>query len=762
MATCQTTRWGDNYSPIVKLTVTESSSTATTVTLSYTLQYITDYKAYTNGNGRAYSIVIDGTTVKSGTYDINQVTGTKTITSGTATVNKSTSSRKVSFSCSFTFDVTWNGTYSGTRSASGSISIGAKTSYTVSYNANGGSGAPSAQTKWHGTALTLSSATPTRVGYTFAGWATSSTGSVAYAAGASYTSNSSVTLYAKWTPNTYTVSYNANGGSGAPSAQTKTYGINLTLSSTKPTRSGYNFLGWSTTSGGGVVYNAGGTYTENAAITLYAVWSVAYRKPTISNLTFARCNSDGTLNASGNYASFSFNWSTYYAVSSIQIHYKKPTGSWYSMSVHNGGTGETSGTIRNMITADIESSYSFYVTVSDSGGSTDSRTLTLSSQLYPIDVLYNGNGVAIGKVAESAGIFDINFTSQFNKPIVGNCNDSGQIQFGYSEAGAAYSYINSGSGNYNFVIRNANTGGWARGLFWEKEDGTVLGTLGGYGNGNALSEIHIGTAYNNTWMEVTSNGSKIKGGWPVLTLQRLGPNFAGIKFVNSNGDLGYLSMSTANGKLIRSSADGMTDYNVIDSAGGTINGYLHINNQYSVVTFMRFAGEWIGFYASSDNANGNTSRKGWLGHNFSTVFTITNEAGGGLKCSSAWTVSSDERLKKNIENIPPVFIDIWKELMPKTFEWNELNYGNGKKQFGLIAQDVIEVFGKHGVDYKEYDFILSSPRGTEGDETEYFSLSYDHYQMLTALVVKEQQKEIDTLKNEVAELKDLVKQLLTK
>ena len=44
----------------------------------------------------------------------------------------------------------------------------------------------------------------------------------------------------------YKVTYNANGGSGAPSAQTKYYGTTLKLSTTKPTRNGYNFKGWGT------------------------------------------------------------------------------------------------------------------------------------------------------------------------------------------------------------------------------------------------------------------------------------------------------------------------------------------------------------------------------------------------------------------------------------------------------------------------------------------------------------------------------------
>ena len=83
--------------------------------------------------------------------------------------------------------------------------------YTVAYNANGGSGAPSSQTKTHGTALTLSSIKPTRTGYTFSKWNTKSDGSgTSYSTGASYTSNSDVTLYAIWTENVLTVNYYSN------------------------------------------------------------------------------------------------------------------------------------------------------------------------------------------------------------------------------------------------------------------------------------------------------------------------------------------------------------------------------------------------------------------------------------------------------------------------------------------------------------------------------------------------------------------------
>lgn len=74
----------------------------------------------------------------------------------------------------------------------------------------------------------------------------------------------------------YTVSYNANGGQGAPGSQYKYFDVNLTLSSVKPTREGYNFLGWGTSSSStAVTFPAGSDYTFNYGMTLYAVWEKA-------------------------------------------------------------------------------------------------------------------------------------------------------------------------------------------------------------------------------------------------------------------------------------------------------------------------------------------------------------------------------------------------------------------------------------------------------------------------------------------------------
>ncbi len=285
--------------------------------------------------------------------------------------------------------------------------------FKVSYMSNGGSGAPSSQTKIKGTDLILSSTKPTREGYTFLGWSTSANASKAqYLPGGTYTKDADITLYAVWIKNSnariglkipnnvsvgqqiqipvvlsgeaiggisftlkydetklkyiactdsafmyyevnnkasgkitiaavdpgsvqigtvfvltfetifpsfatelslsvndavsddskgisipdsswilkinsgHSVTYDSNGGSGAPSSQTKINGTDLVLSSIKPTREGYTFLGWATSASASTAqYSAGGTYTKDEDVTLYAVWEK--NPPTVLSISIA-------------------------------------------------------------------------------------------------------------------------------------------------------------------------------------------------------------------------------------------------------------------------------------------------------------------------------------------------------------------------------------------------------------------------------------------------------------------------------------------
>jgi len=168
-------------------------------------------------------------------------------------------------------------TANGARGGRGIVVISyTLTSHNITYNANGGTGAPAPGSGLSGATVTLSSATPTRDGYTFAGWNTQvDDNGDSYAAGDELTlGTTDVTLYAQWTPIEYTVTYNLNGGTGtAPSSTPVNYAATATVTSDLPSRSGYWFNGWNTAAdGSGNAYASGRTFTMLGDVTLYAQW----------------------------------------------------------------------------------------------------------------------------------------------------------------------------------------------------------------------------------------------------------------------------------------------------------------------------------------------------------------------------------------------------------------------------------------------------------------------------------------------------------
>ena len=233
-------------------------------------------------------------------YNITASSKTITISGLSASTNYT---MNVGYNNDGTEGVTWIGGKTFTTSA-------AETTYSVTlkFNANGGSAVPSQRTFTDtdsSVSCTIPSTKPTRSGYTFLGWSTSSTAtSASYQPSTTYnftgsTAGKTYTLYAVWKQNTYYAKlvYNANGGSGAPSAQSKNSStsqtISFTIPSTKPTRSGYTFLGWSTSSTAtSATYDPGDTYSIRSTSTsssspttktLYAVWVKYYYAKVVYN-----------------------------------------------------------------------------------------------------------------------------------------------------------------------------------------------------------------------------------------------------------------------------------------------------------------------------------------------------------------------------------------------------------------------------------------------------------------------------------------------
>lgn len=283
-------------------------------------------------------------------------------------------------------------TSGGSHTVSGNVTVvssATKKTYTVTFNANGGTGAPSAQTKTHGTTLALSTTKPTKTKttatgykvtfnanggscsttdltstltttYAFKNWNTAANGSgTSYASGASYTANAAVTLYAQWTPST------SNGSVSLPT----------------PTRTGFTFKGWATSSS--ATSGSTGDYTPTAAVTLYATWSA-------NSITFDYYSNNGTqtkfatwtASASGTWPNNHWN----YRNGTYKQTYTGYTATGYYGTTTTGGT----------LVGEDEQMASYAAMCEKYGVSTSvaSTTIKIYAQWVPNTyiVRFNGNG----------------------------------------------------------------------------------------------------------------------------------------------------------------------------------------------------------------------------------------------------------------------------------------------------------------------------------------------------------------------------------
>lgn len=543
---------------------------------------VCEYTATDQNNGYyqyRYRFYIQVTTGNFYGTNITKSWGGTTSVSGTGKYGYSSYyTKNVAYGSNFTLGSTAYAQYTGSQtyrsqiSGSTKIATAPTKTYTVAYNANGGSGAPGKQTKTYGKTLKLSTTKPTRTGYTFQGWGTSSGDtSVNYAAGANYTANASITLYAIWKANTYTVTYDANGGSNAPGNQTKTYGVTLVLTSSIPTRTNYNFIGWGTSAASTTVaYEPGSNYTGNAAITLYAIWELAYSEPTITNLTADRCNALGELSDKGQYAKVVFNWQidaiNSGGLTDVVIQWKLSSETdWNSTTAVSGGT-VTSGAVDKVIggnTLDTEYDYDIQVVVTDAKGNA-TYSIVLPAMKYIIDFLSGGNGVAIGKPAYREG-FDIAMDTYFNNNVallndiwlqgelssgefqnICRINENGQVELDWTTGGLK-----------GRVMKELWSGTWSS------------GTLSGLTELPYYNVLAIGVSYSST--ESSENA--------IIIGFRVGSNFMFSGAIRSGSDTRFIS-----GTFQTTTGTNLQYYNglTMHTIGTVINSYVSNRKVYSI------------------------------------------------------------------------------------------------------------------------------------------------------------------------------------
>lgn len=203
------------------------------------------------------------------------------------------------------------------------------------------------------------------------------------------------------------VTYNANGGTGAPGAQTKWYGEILTLSTAKPTRANYVFQGWSRSSNGAVAYQPGAKYGSDTNMTLYAVWKLATKPPTISSFSAQRVNAAVGPDESSTSVKLTAAWACDIAgdaansAQSLKFAYQTPAGGWVeSTPAVSGAAGTTTITIDGL---SADETWRFRATLKDKYGSVTSYA-TVGPQRFLLDFSAGGRGIGIGVGAPAEGV----------------------------------------------------------------------------------------------------------------------------------------------------------------------------------------------------------------------------------------------------------------------------------------------------------------------------------------------------------------------
>ena len=537
-------------------------------------QSVGDRTLYASWSANTYSITLNNQGATSaGTTTIYETYGSKfSLTRGGSAmstsanaITKPTRSYTVTYhyngngqsNTTATSTYTFGGYYTATNGGGvqyiGANGYLASTASTKGFSANG-----TLYAKWTGTSLTLPK--PTRTGYTFEGWYTEASGGTLVGKGsASYTPSSTLTLYARWSANTYSITLNNQGATSAgTTAIYETYGSKFSLTRggsamstsanaiTKPTRSytvtyhyngngqsnttatsTYTFGGYYTaTNGGGVQYiGANGFLASTASTTgfsangtLYAKWSsvaITLPNPKRTGYTFQGWYTEasgGTLVGKG---------SVSYTPNSTLTLYAHWSANTYPITLNNQ-SATSAGT-----TAIYETYGSkFSLTRGGSAMSTSANAITKPTRSYTVTYHYNGSGQS-NTTATSTYTFGGYYTA----------TNGGGVQYigangflastasttGFSSNGTLYAKWTGG--NVTLPTPTSWDGHTFEGWYTAASGGTLVGTAGKSYNPTTATTIYAHWRANNYKVNFYSNKNYLSGSDQVI--------------VNLNGRLFY-------------------------------------------------------------------------------------------------------------------------------------------------------------------------------------------------------------------------------
>ncbi len=351
---------------------------------------------------------------------------------------------------------------------------------TIRFDANGGVGNIAEQTIKYTQSARLNDAANafTKTGHKFTGWNTKSDGTgKAYSNGALFNmdSTSTVTLYAQYNAQPYTVNYNKNSdeATGTIANSQVTFGTEFSVTNKTFDRVGYDFVGWNTKADGtGAQYNAGDKITlTQEGVTLYAMWSarsfdIVYDKAsdeatgTIAGLDSVKYNSM-FLTSEGGYTRVGYGlagWST------------EPNGQGVRF-----GLGDN--VVLNVVPTSGDTITLYAIWEANPSVTADDlyKTVTMDSQTYDlamvvgksysfdtVDVESITNASEDGVATISNGVITINKAGTFTVCLAEKEDNAVKFNYTVVAMGTDYSisYWNMDDANNPMEIKSSNVGGY--------------------------------------------------------------------------------------------------------------------------------------------------------------------------------------------------------------------------------------------------------------------------------------------------------------
>lgn len=482
--------------------------------------------------------------------------------------------------------------------------------YAVTFDANGGSGTMSNLAIVAGTAKALTANAFTRTGYTFAGWTTAANGTgTAYTNSQSVTLYADVTLYAKWTANSYTITFNANGGTGTMATSAIVAGTAKIITANAYTRSNHLFAGWSTVTGvQTVVYTDQQSITLYANTTLYAQWTPVYAITYNANTGTGTVPSGATVIAGNSYT-----------LASNTGNLVKGSIAFAGWNTKADGTGATYLAATSFTPTATTTLYAMYLSACTPTSTTANGYVVLT---------FTGAGNCLW--GTPAGVTSIDLLAVGGGggggSSLGGGGGGGQVvsQTGVASIGTAVISVAAGGsggiGGYTAAQNHGKTGGRS-GYVTPTVSTTALGGSGGNGRMSATNLNSDGTAISTGW---TGGGGAYANTPAEVAIAGVG----GVNYIGGTG--------SGNGGAGGGGAGGV---GVNSASGSTSAGGAGVSNSINGTSTIygggggggKYSGNasWTGTGGTGGGGNGSTGTNVALNGNGNGSNGETNKGGGG-------------------------------------------------------------------------------------------------------------------------------------